>query len=165
MTADVITPDGVKINVRDWPHRQGARPILFIHGFSQSQDCWDRQTTAIQLWDYHIVTYDNRGHGASDKPEDINTYRDGQYWADEVNAIIQQRKLVRPILVVWSYAGRIALDYVSKYGSSDISGLVMVAATSSSDARHHGPSIPLMVEMAQEDEARAAAAVRPFLAS
>lgn len=159
----VTTPDGLKISVQDWPHKDGARALLFIHGFSQTQDCWSEQVSAEALQEFHMVTYDNRGHGQSDKPEEPHLYQEPSRWADEVDAVIQQLNLDKPILVVWSYGGRITLDYVSKYGESHISGIVMVCAATSDDSIHHGSAIPLVKAMGNPDNEIAATAVRAFL--
>lgn len=160
---EVTTPDGLKIAVQDWPHKAGARALLFIHGFSQTQDCWSEQVSANALEDFHVVTYDNRGHGQSDKPQEPHFYQEQNRWADEVDAVIHQLKLDKPILVVWSYGGRIALDYVSKYGDSRISGIVMVCAATSGDTIYHGSAIPFVKEMGNPDDEIAANSVRSFL--
>lgn len=159
----VTTPDGLKIAVQDWPHKEGARALLFIHGFSQTQDCWSEQVSAAALEDYHRITYDNRGHGQSDKPEEPHFYQESDRWADEVDAVIQQMKLDKPILVVWSYGGRIALDYIAKYGDGQISGIVMVCAATSGDTIYHGSAIPFVKNMGNPDDEIAATSVRSFL--
>ena len=87
--------------------------IVFIHGFSQSNLSWMRQTNSDLTKDFHIVTYDLRGHGNSDKPLEAARYRDGKVWADEVQAVIDAAGLKRPVLVGWSYAGRVMSDYVT----------------------------------------------------
>jgi len=60
-------PDGVSIAVQDWGNPAGPE-ILFIHGFSQASLSWARQTSSELAKEFHIVTYDLRGHGNSDKP-------------------------------------------------------------------------------------------------
>ena len=83
----VTTPDGLTISAQEWGNPNG-RGIVFIHGFSQSNLSWMRQTDSDLAREFHIVTYDLRGHGNSDKPLEAARYRDGKAWADEVQAII-----------------------------------------------------------------------------
>jgi non-heme chloroperoxidase len=61
-------PDGVSIAAQDWGNPAGPE-ILFIHGFSQASLSWARQTSSELAKEFHIVTYDLRGHGNSDRPE------------------------------------------------------------------------------------------------
>src|SRR5262245_2862121 len=61
-----------------------------------------------------MVTYDLRGHGNSDEPLDPARYRDSKAWGDEVQAVMDAAGLKRPVLVGWSYAGRVATEVMSK---------------------------------------------------
>ena len=40
--------------------------------------------------DFRLVTFDNRGHGMSEKPPDAEHYGDARLWADDVAAVIEQ---------------------------------------------------------------------------
>jgi non-heme chloroperoxidase len=71
----VKTPDGLTIAAQEWGNPNGPE-ILFIHGYSQSYLSWMRQVDSDLAKDFHIVTYDLRGHGNSDKPLDPARYRD-----------------------------------------------------------------------------------------
>src|SRR4051812_12355832 len=64
----VKTPDGLTIAAQEWGNPNGPE-IVFIHGFSQSHLSWIKQVTNSDLAkEFHMVTYDLRGHGNSDKP-------------------------------------------------------------------------------------------------
>lgn len=159
------TPDGLCISVQDHGRPNiGGRDILFIHGFSQSSLCWLKQVSG-RLRDCHrLVTYDMRGHGASDKPLDPVFYRDPERWADEVQSVIDCAGLHRPIIVCWSYAGRVALDFLGKAGGAAISGLVMVASTSTAEPYVLGPATPKLRAMTSAaDLVENVAAVRALL--
>src|SRR5437588_7816627 len=61
----VKTPDGLTLSAQDWGNPNGPE-ILFIHGFSQSHLSWIKQVTNNDLAkEFHMVTYDLRGHGNS----------------------------------------------------------------------------------------------------
>lgn len=159
----VMTPDGVALAVQDWRRPSSGRDVLLIHGFSQSHHCWHRQTNGALAERLRLVTYDNRGHGHSAKPAEAAAYRDPALWADEVRAVIEGLRLDRPILVAWSYAGRIALDYLTRFGDGAIGGLVMVAATSTLDPACVGPAAALMAAMGHDDPETADAAAAAFV--
>lgn len=123
----VKTPDGLTISAQDWGNPT-APGILFIHGFSQSHLSWMRQTNSELVKNFHVVTYDLRGHGNSDKPLDAAAYRDPAAWGHEVQAVIDATGLKRPVLVGWSYAGRVISDYVATKGTDRIAGINFVDA-------------------------------------
>jgi non-heme chloroperoxidase len=126
-TRDVRGGGGLRLHVSEWGNPDGP-PILFLHGWSQSQLCWARQVTGPLARDSRIVTVDNRGHGMSDKPLDVEQYGDPQLWADDVAAVIDQMNLDRPVLVCWSYGGFIVTDYVRVHGVDAVSGINLVGA-------------------------------------
>lgn len=159
----VRTPDGVTLAVQDWGRGHGRRDVLFVHGFSQSHLAWLKQVTGPLAEDFRLVTYDNRGHGLSDKPSEPEAYRDPQRWADEVRSVIEQTELNRPVLVAWSYSGRIVLDYLAAHGDEAISGLVMVSATSKADPSVLGPAAPVLRGMGSPDLGTSLAATRELL--
>ena len=95
----VKTPDGLTISAQDWGNPNGPE-ILFIHGFSQSHLSWIKQVTNSDLAkEFHMVTYDLRGHGNSDKPFEPERYKTSKYWGDEVQAVMDATGLKRPVLV------------------------------------------------------------------
>src|SRR6202140_5846962 len=64
---NVTTPDGLTIAAQEYGNPNGPG-IVFIHGFSQSNVSGMRQTNSDLTKEFHIVTYDLRGPGNSDKP-------------------------------------------------------------------------------------------------
>ena len=167
---DARTPDGLRVCGQDWWWRKGergaapGRDVLLIHGISQSHLCWLKQLASPLPERYRLVTYDLRGHGGSDKPLSREYYQDGARWAGEVQAVIDAAGLKRPVIVAWSYGGRVALDYLQAAGGEAISGLVMVAATSCADRSLFGPVAPLLASMAvTTDLSRNMDATRDFL--
>lgn len=147
----VTTPDGVSLAAQDWRVGSSGRDVLFIHGYSQAHLSWLKQVSGPLAGEFRLVTYDIRGHGESDKPLQPHFYREPERWADEVAAVIRQAGLQRPVLVFWSYAGRIALDYLGSRGDSELSGLVFVNATSKAGSSVAGPANPVLRAMARDD--------------
>jgi non-heme chloroperoxidase len=118
---------GVNLHVREYGKATGI-PILLIHGWSQSHLCWSKQCDSTLNDNARIVALDLRGHGMSDAPAQMDQYTDGDKWAGDIAAVIDQLALDRIILVGWSYGGYVVLDYVLRNGQSKIAGINFVAA-------------------------------------
>ncbi len=159
---DVKTPDQLHIQARAWGNDEGEE-LLFIHGFSQAGLCWRRQTQAAELAHLHMVDYDFRGHGASDKPAEAEYYQPAQRWADELHAVITQTGLRKPVLVGWSYAGRVICDYLSLYGPDCLRGIAFVNAVTRNERHYYGTSNRLMRQMCTPDLDINIAGTRSFL--
>ena len=158
----ILTPDGVGIASAAFGPADGA-PVVFIHGFSQSGLCWSRQTSSPALAGCRLVTYDFRGHGASDRPTDPAAYQSAEGWAGELDAVIRGWGLERPVLVGWSYAGRIIGDYLAIHGAAGIGGIVFVDAVTANERRFYGTCNRLMRLMCSTDVEENIAATRTFL--
>ena len=158
----VKTPDGLTIAAQEWGNPAGPE-ILFIHGFSQSSMSWMRQVEGDLAKEFRIVTYDLRGHGNSDKPVEPERYRDSKAWGDEVQAVIDAAGLKRPVLVGWSYAGRVISDYVTTHGADKIAGINFVDASIKFDPALVGENLKNLPLMTSDDLATNIAATRTFV--
>jgi pimeloyl-ACP methyl ester carboxylesterase len=106
----------------------GAPPIVFIHGFTGNHLTWQRLLSGPLGADFHLLAYDLRGHGASEKPLDAASYTDGRLWAEDLAAVIRSKQLRRPVLVGWSYGGYVIADYIRAFGDSGLGGVVFLGA-------------------------------------
>jgi non-heme chloroperoxidase len=119
--------DGIDLHVEETGNENG-RPILFIHGYSQSRLSWGEQINSELGDDFRLVAMDNRGHGNSEKPRDA--YGDSELWANDVQGVIDSLDLDDPVLVGWSYGGLIIADYLATYGEEGIAGINLAGAIS-----------------------------------
>ena len=124
MKSEYITAGGgTRLHVVETGNPQG-RPILFLHGFSQSWLNWSRQMNSDLAQDHRLVAMDLRGHGLSEKPRDA--YGETKLWADDVNAVLQSLRLEQAILSGWSYGPLVILDYIRHYGEDAVGGIQFV---------------------------------------
>jgi pimeloyl-ACP methyl ester carboxylesterase len=149
-TFTVQTADNVKIAAQEWGNPNGAE-ILLIHGLSQSHLSWLRQARSELAKTFRIITYDMRGHGESDKPLAPAYYKDHRPWADELQAVIEGARLKRPVLVGWSYGGRIISEYLLEYGEKSIAGINFVGAFTKIAPQFLGPATPAVRKMGSEN--------------
>ncbi len=112
---------------------------------------------------FRMVAYDIRGHGASDQPDDPARYADEADFAADTQAVIEAAGLKNPVLVGWSYAGRLINDYLRAHGTTGIAGINYVAARTNSDAAFNGPGNAPMRDMIRLDLDRDISATEVFV--
>lgn len=128
-TTTVTGGGGVQLHVVEGGNPKG-RPIVFLHGISQSWLTWSRQMHAELGADHRLVAMDLRGHGQSDKPSEAECYTDSRLWADDVHAVIETLNLDHPVLCGWSYGPLVILDYIRQYGEDGLGGIAFTGGIS-----------------------------------
>jgi pimeloyl-ACP methyl ester carboxylesterase len=108
--------------VREWGRRDSP-PILFVHGWSQHHLAFRRQLESTLADEFRLVALDLRGHGMSEVPNDVAAYSSEETWAADIAAVIEQRGLVRPVIVAWSYGGYVVSDYLDRIGDGNVAGV------------------------------------------
>ena len=159
----VQSADGLTLAVCESGNPTGPA-ILFLHGFNQAALCWHLQMEDPALCArFRMVAYDIRGHGASDQPDDPARYGRDEDFAAETQAVIVALGLHRPVLVGWSYAGRLINDYVRHHGTTALGGINYVGARLDSDPAFNGPGNEVFRDMIRGDLDREIVAVEKFL--
>src|SRR6059058_6148472 len=51
-----------------------GRPVVLVHGWPDTKRLWAKQVPALVDAGFQVVTYDQRGYGASDKPDAVDAY-------------------------------------------------------------------------------------------
>lgn len=124
---EVTGGGGITLRVDETGNETG-QSILFIHGYSQSRLAWDKQMHSDLVDDFRLAAMDLRGHGGSEKPE--NEYADPELWADDVQGVIEELGLDRPVLVGWSYGGGVIMDYLKVHGEGNVAGVNLLGSGS-----------------------------------
>jgi pimeloyl-ACP methyl ester carboxylesterase len=159
---EVTSTDRLKLAAYE-AGESGGPEILFIHGFSQCAECWEHQFYDPLLnGRFRLAAFDLRGHGASDKPAFPGYYTQDRLFADDVAAVMDELGLKRPVLVGWSYAGRIIGDYLEAHGTSRIAGINYVCARTNNEPEFVGPGNDFLAAMTGPDRAAELAATRAF---
>ena len=160
---DITAPDGMRLATYDAGNPTGPE-ILFIHGFSQCSLCWRDQFSDPDLArTFRLTAFDIRGHGNSAMPPDPGSYDKDRLYADDIASVLTALNLKKPLIVAWSYAGRLIDDYVMAHGTSAIAAINYVAARTMTDARFNGPGTGHIRGMLKADLATNIAATRKFL--
>jgi len=105
-----------------------SKAIIFVHGFPYDHFMWDAQVDEFSK-KYFCVTYDIRGLGESNAG-------DGQFtmesFVDDLEIIIDELKLKKPILCGLSMGGYISLRAIERF-QEKFSGLILCDTKSEAD--------------------------------
>jgi len=102
--------DGVNIYYED--HGAGP-PVLLSHGYSATSGMWKGEVEALK-GSYRVVTWDMRGHGQSDSPEDQALYSEAHSVAD-MAAILRHLGIDRAVIGGLSLGGYMSLAFNVAY--------------------------------------------------
>jgi pimeloyl-ACP methyl ester carboxylesterase len=119
---------GVPLNVVEAGDKS-LPAIVFIHGFRQSYLSWIEQFKSDLPTHCHLVAFDLRGHGDSGLPWQDEAYDNAAPWGDDVENVIKQTGVTRPLIVGWSYGGNVAMDFARRHPDTPVSGYVLVSTT------------------------------------
>jgi pimeloyl-ACP methyl ester carboxylesterase len=106
-------------------HGEGE-PLILLHGGTISQTSWSQHVPILQKR-YHVITPDMRGHGKTDNPYQMFSYR---AMADDINAFIDALNLHKPHICGFSDGGQVALELAMNY-PNQLSTLMMTGVFSS----------------------------------
>ena len=122
-----IKLNGWTINYTERGLPQGV-PVVFVHGFPFDHTMWEPQMKALPNH-FRAITYDIRGHGASD-------VGDGQYtiefFVDDLIALLDHLVIQKAIVCGLSMGGYIALRAYERHPDR-FSGLVLCDTKSEAD--------------------------------
>jgi pimeloyl-ACP methyl ester carboxylesterase len=100
-----VIHNGVKLAVRDLGGR-GGRDLLFLHGLASSSHMIDLAAPSLTE-EFHVVAYDQRGHGESSKPSSGYGF---ESMTGDAAAVIRQLGLERPVALGHSWGANVVLE-------------------------------------------------------
>ena len=114
MSTTLATRDGISLHLRHWPCTPALGTVLVVHGLGEH--CGRHAALAGRLneWGWHVVGYDQRGHGASpgvrgrlDEDDDL---------LHDLSRVIAHVRSARPgrlVLLGHSMGGLVAARFVA----------------------------------------------------
>ncbi|QUI24755.1 alpha/beta hydrolase [Vallitalea pronyensis] len=128
-TIHVNGANNFRISVKITGNPKGI-PIVFIHGFSESWLLWNFQLNSPMLLKKHrLIAIDMRGQGESQpKSLDLNNYKQGSLYAQDINAVFKELDIMNAIVVAHSLGGTWFSDYLLAFGTTRIRGVLFVAS-------------------------------------
>jgi pimeloyl-ACP methyl ester carboxylesterase len=84
-------------------------PLLLTHGFGATSGMWDPNVDALSV-DRPVITWDMRGHGNSDAPDDMDRYSE-QISVGDMAAVLDAVGVDRAVLGGMSLGGYLSLAF------------------------------------------------------
>lgn len=121
---DVQLPSGLTLATASFlPDGPPTQPdLLLTHGLASNQQLWFGAAEVLAGKGHRVVTFDQRGHGQSAKPDDGY---DMATVADDLAALISQLDLHHPVIGGQSWGGNVVLEAAHRH-SDVIAGAVLV---------------------------------------
>lgn len=105
------TSDNVQIYYED---KGNGKPIVFVHGWSADHSVFQIPSEYLSS-KFRVITYDLRGHGASDRPEKGLTMN---RFARDVEELMNYLNLKDVTFIGWSMGTSILFEYIKTFGDS-----------------------------------------------
>ncbi len=112
MNLSYISRDGVNIYYED--HGSGDTAILLSHGYSATSGMWQGQVAAFKD-NFRVITWDMRGHGQSDSPDDPSLYSES-HTVEDMTAILDACGVSKAIIGGLSLGGYVSLAFNVSHG-------------------------------------------------
>src|SRR5215472_17166439 len=87
----------------------GATPVLLTHGFSSSRQMWEPNLLAL-AGSRQVITWDLRGHGLSDSPDDPALYSEALS-VEDMTAVLDAAGVDRAVVGGLSLGGYLSLAF------------------------------------------------------
>ena len=101
-----LTINGLSFHCRDWGG--GGQEIILLHGLASTCHIWDLVAPLLAQGDHRVVAMDQRGHGASTKPE--RGY-DFASVSQDLTGLIEGLGMKRPLIAGHSWGADVALEF------------------------------------------------------
>jgi non-heme chloroperoxidase len=136
MGYQIMVEPGVQVYVEDL-NPQGARTILFLHGWPLNGNAYEYQLEHLPKMGFRCLVMDTRGFGRSDRPWGGYDYN---RLADDVRVVIDTFGLENVTLAGHSMGGAIAIRYMARHGGHGVGKLALFGAAAPSFVRR--PDFP-----------------------
>ncbi|MDD9149778.1 MULTISPECIES: alpha/beta fold hydrolase [unclassified Sporolactobacillus] len=114
-----LTDDNAKIFYTD---EGTGKPIVLIHGWSCHHEHFNKVTPELKK-KYRIITYDLRGHGRSEVPDDGYTI---DRYSQDLKNLLDYLNLNNVTLVGWSMGTHIIFDYIKQFDCNKLDKIVFI---------------------------------------
>jgi pimeloyl-ACP methyl ester carboxylesterase len=126
------TNQGIKIH---YEVEGEGTPLVLVHGFTRSLEDWQNFGFVHELKnDYQLILVDLRGHGQSDKPDNLEAY-DLKTMAEDVTSIMDELNIERAHYLGYSMGGIIGFYGIARYYLPRLNSLILGGFTAYLDEK------------------------------
>lgn len=130
MSIMVPLPEGAsdeRVEVDEGVHLRVVRcgdgaPVVFVPGWTCTADFFAHQLSGLSD-DHHVVSYDPRGHGGSDKPLSGHSFADR---GTDLAALLQNLDLTGAVVVGWAFGAYDMFSFLRDHDRSRVAGVVVL---------------------------------------
>jgi pimeloyl-ACP methyl ester carboxylesterase len=110
-------------------------PLVMVHGFTRSLEDWRNFGFVPELKnDYQLILIDVRGHGQSDKPDNLNAYN-LKIMAEDVATIMDELNIEKAHYLGYSMGGIIGFYGIARYYLPRLNSLIFGGFTAYLDEK------------------------------
>ena len=102
-----------------------GQPIVFTHGWTCNHGFFKKQVAELSK-NHKVITYDLRGHGVSERPENGLTMA---RLAKDLKNLIDHLELKDVVVAGWSMGTTIILEYVRQFGCESLNKICFIDMT------------------------------------
>ena len=106
-----------------------GKAVVLLHGFLENKSMWNDYILEISKKN-RVITIDLLGHGATECLGYVHSMEDN---ADVVQAVLQELKIRKSVLIGHSMGGYVALAFAEFY-PENVKGIVLLNSTSRADS-------------------------------
>lgn len=88
--------------------------LIFLHGLGGDLADWYEESIYFNKLGYKTIVVDLRGHGYSERKNDIKFYK-FDCFVEDIVSLVKHEKLIKPIIIGHCFGGMITMILASKY--------------------------------------------------
>ena len=116
--------NGIRMGYYEAGPKTDAAPIVLCHGWPEIAYCWRSQIKAISEAGYRVIAPDQRGYGATDRPESVEDY-DLAHLTGDLVGLLDHLEIEKAIFVGHDWGGFIVWQMPMRHPSR-VAGVIGV---------------------------------------
>lgn len=100
-----------EVNQKDVNHKH---TLIFLHGLGGDLTDWYEEKKYFNKLGYKTIAVDLRGHGLSERKNDIELYK-FEFFVEDIVSLIKHEKLKKPVIIGHCFGGMITMLLASKF--------------------------------------------------
>ena len=106
-----VHANGLELHYLDWGGT-ARTPAIALHGFALNCHSWDEVAPRLRSR-LHLLAFDQRGHGLSDRAARVEDYTRENMVAD-IESVVRALRLARPVVIGHSMGGMNAMTFAAR---------------------------------------------------
>jgi pimeloyl-ACP methyl ester carboxylesterase len=95
-------------------HITHKNTLIFLHGLGGDLSDWNDEKNYFNKLGYKTIVLDLRGHGLSERKDNIEAY-DFDSFVEDIVALIKKEKIKKPVIIGHCFGGMITMILAGKY--------------------------------------------------